>query len=1315
MYLKSLVLKGFKSFADRSVLSLEPGITAIVGPNGSGKSNILDAVLWVLGERNARNLRGQAMEDVIFAGSATRKPVNVAEVSLVLDNGDQTLPVDFEEVAVTRRMYRTGESEYLINGTVCRRMDIIELLHDSGLGTGTHSIISQGHLDAVLQSKPADRRALIEEAAGVLKHKQRKEKSARKLERMEQHLLRVRDVTAEVERQLKPLARKARKAQTYQQVSAELTDLSLRLAVDDLRALQKRWDEVVAREKELKEALNKAQLAAYASDNTVRDLQRQLKGHEQASGKAAEGLHKLQSAAQRLDSASMLLAEKRRSAARSAEESRRRLADDQARLDAARHDFQEAQESYQKAKAASDAAAAEEKQAQAAHEKAKAALAESQRETARLQADQRKLTADRDRLRNERDRNAQALAASMADDKTLAARQDDLEARRKDAARRLEAARFQAEAAKKEYEEARASETQTRQVTGEALRAVEQARPQAKAAQVQASKLAAHAAALQEAEDTRRKENRAQAWANVRVAQAAAAGGEAGSTGAGGTVESDGVANDGRDARAAGRAVQTSVSDAAGTAPALVDVLGVPEDLAGVVDGLLGDVAQAAFAPDAAAAREVLQSLAQSGKTGTAYLLVRSDRAAAPALPDDGTGTAAAAQSADDAATASVRSGVGIDAAAAASDAGGEDAAAKPAARLRPDLPTGARFLIDLLECPAAYRPAVQALLGQVVVCDTWETADRAEALRATEPAAAAWRIVTRDGYLGEPDGLRRLVVPEKGSAGAVERHRRLEQARTQARQAERQQEQAVAVQARAEERLREAQKAGAQAATAAAQAQGRNDSAQAQLADADKQVKALQAEHDQLARKRSDVAAVLEKVKPAGERIEAQLQQAIEKLAQTTASLEQRNGQQQPLQQAAVQASERYTQARLEAGTLAERATYAQRMVASRKRDIDQLQGRIDRARALQQRRRPPEALDPAMKALDLVRETITGRIDAQERSRDAAESAGAGVHARIDEARRNSSKLHGREADATSKLADLRVEKGRLEVQVQTAVDAIEKDRSTPLDRAMALPAIEDREQAEIQVDKLRRRIKNMGAINPDAAAEYEQLKSRYDYLKGQTDDLLAARASLHKIVAVIDERMKDDFVDTYAKVDANFQEIFSELFPGGSAHLSLEDPDDPEHTGVEVHAQPRGKRIAKLSLMSGGEKSLTALALLFAVYKTRATPFYILDEVEAALDDTNLRRLCAYWQKMRTHTQLIMITHQRRTMEMADVLYGISMQSDGVTKLLSQRLDQAMRPSDSPGSPSGGKAAGAQADAAAESAAAVGRDDSPPDAAD
>jgi len=314
MYLKSLVLKGFKSFADRSVLSMEPGITAIVGPNGSGKSNISDAVLWVLGERNAKNLRGQAMEDVIFAGSSGRGGAGLAEVDLVLDNSDGTLPVDYDEVAITRRMYRNGESEYLINGTVARRMDVLDILHDSGLGTGTHSIISQGSLDSILQSKPEDRRALIEEAAGVLKHKQRKAKSERKLANMDQHLLRARDVVGEVARQLGPLERKAKKARTYQELAVQQADLSLRIAVDDLRQLQGQWDAAQAREAELAAQMEERRGAIEAAEAEVEALQERMRQETLDAGDLSRRHRAAAAAVERFDSTTMMLRERRRPA-----------------------------------------------------------------------------------------------------------------------------------------------------------------------------------------------------------------------------------------------------------------------------------------------------------------------------------------------------------------------------------------------------------------------------------------------------------------------------------------------------------------------------------------------------------------------------------------------------------------------------------------------------------------------------------------------------------------------------------------------------------------------------------------------------------------------------------------------------------------------------------------------------------------------------------------------------------------------------------------------------------------------------------------
>ena len=383
------------------------------------------------------------------------------------------------------------------------------------------------------------------------------------------------------------------------------------------------------------------------------------------------------------------------------------------------------------------------------------------------------------------------------------------------------------------------------------------------------------------------------------------------------------------------------------------------------------------------------------------------------------------------------------------------------------------------------------------------------------------------------------------------------------------------------------------------------------------------------------------------------------------------------PLRREAHRTSDALSEAKLAAATLVERVTYAERVRDARARDLESLAvASAEAASLLQVKTVSAARLEPLLALFDELVAAAQRWTRTLEEQTAAAQDSSTGLHASVTEARGRAHEAHAAFDAVTERLSEARVQKGRLELQVEAAVNHIAQDCKTPLETALALPPLEGRTEVEDELFKINRRIANLGTINPDAAEEYDALKVRYDYLAGQLDDLDQARKSLAKINRVIDQRMKDDFIRTYETVDASFQEIFATLFPGGKANLSLVDPDDLENTGVEVNAQPKGKRIAKMMLLSGGEKSLTALALLFAVYRTRSTPFYILDEVEAALDDTNLRRLAAYINSLREDTQLIMITHQRRTMEMADTLFGVSMQGDGVTKVISQKLDQALK---------------------------------------
>ncbi|MEG1245420.1 chromosome segregation protein SMC [Gordonibacter sp.] len=1178
MYLKSLVLKGFKSFADRSVLSLEPGITAVVGPNGSGKSNISDAVLWVLGERNAKNLRGQAMEDVIFAGSSARKGTGLAEVDLVLDNSDGTLPIDFSEVSLTRRMYRSGESEYLINGTVARRMDVLEILHDTGLGTGTHSIISQGSLDSILQSKPEDRRSLIEEAAGVLKHKQRKAKSERKLEHMDQHLTRVKDVVAEVERQLGPLERKAKRALAYQGLATELADLTLALAVDDLRVLQRAWDEAVAREKALDEELEQKRTAITQVEKRAEELQERIRRDGTDAGELAKHHRRASSAVERIESATLLLREKRRAA--QDYEADLRITLEANKEKRAQADSDRVSAASQLAEVHAERARADEAVARLTQERAQAAEKRRtlEREVEELTALRRSQERERDEAKREQAATQEALANGLAHAKLIDGHSKELaiqlERAQTDHAERAAIVRERTDALAALEERERVA----RERVGASFSAREAARVALDEAQDAERLLASQIKGIEEVERASQAAGPALAW----------------------LLEQEG-------------------SLTAGLAP-LSHAVSAPEGLEALVERLLGSDLSALLVDDARSAHAVVEALVERGEAGDVSLVLRVDAATRPALAQAAT-----------------------------------------------------HRLIDELSYPAEAARAVEALLGDVVVCESLS-----DAFAAHERDTKGLRFATTSGCVVWPSGkVWVLGAPDNEGEGVLARHRRLEELRALLSEATQTRAAAQAASAQAEDFYRSAQTESLKLSQDLAELRGGAQAAAADVEQAENKLAAVRRELEDVERQRAEAERTVSDARPNVEELAARvtaLEGAREKSREALAA---KQDAVVPLRKEAGRLNDALNEAKLKAATLVERETYTSRVADARVREIEQIDAAdADAGENLVRKVVAQERIEPLLALLDELSDSARCRTRNLEEAASAAQDATSGMHHAANEARAASRAAHDAFDEANARMGQARVDKGRLELQVDAAVNAIVHDCKTPLDHALGLPSLEDRGTTEDQAFKLRRRIANMGTINPDAADEYERLRGRYDYLAAQLADLDSARRSLMKIVRVIDARMKDDFIRTYEAVSRNFSEIFAVLFPGGSAELTLVDPDDLETTGVEVTAQPRGKRITKMMLMSGGEKSLTALALLFAVYRIRTTPFYILDEVEAALDDSNLRRLTMYLESLRDSTQLIMITHQRRTMEMADVLFGVSMQADGVTKVVGQRLENALR---------------------------------------
>lgn len=1179
MYLKSLVLKGFKSFADRMALVMEPGITAIVGPNGSGKSNISDAVLWVLGERNARNLRGQAMEDIIFSGSAARKAVSVAEVDLVLDNSDGTLPVEFDEVVITRRMFRSGESEYLVNGVVSRRLDVLDILHDTGLGTGTHSIISQGSLDSILQSKPEDRRALIEEAAGILKHKQRKAKSARKLEAMDGHLVRVRDIAGEVSRQLGPLERKAKRAAAYREAKAELGELRLALAVDDLRKLQVEWEAVCAAEREASEKVESLRAGMSSAEQKVNDLQELIRRESEDAGELSRRHRRAASLAERLDSAEMLLRERRRSVVGYEADLQATLADAAEKKATAQSELSAAKSQLDEVVAlcaASDAQVTELEESRVNIEARKIA---AEKEVSRLWKAVRSCEAEIDDAKRNQAFLQETLSNGMAHVKVVQARKAELEG---------ELGRVRAE-----YEQCASASAGAK----EALASLE----------AQSSEAQVSVATCFEAREGARVA-REQADEAVRLLES----------------EIKAIEQAQRAVREGAPALAWLMDNASDFDGVLVSqVVKASKGIELLVEHLLGEDLAALAVGDSDKASEIAGSLLGKHLAGDVTLI-------AP-------GSAAA---------------------------GNRSVPARESKEGKP--------LVAELAYSRESAPVVEALLGDVVLC-----ADRSQAFAAHKRDALGLRFVSPDGCAIWPEGRVRIYgAGEAEGEGVLARERRLDALRARLVDALAARDGAVLASDSADEAYREAQAASLKVGQDLTYAKGAYSSAVADEDRAKRKLSTVVVESEDLDRQVAAAQSSVDDVRPKLYACAELIAEQERKSAEYAKEHDARAGAAAPLRDESERLAERLADAKLKAATYAERRTYAERIVSARQRDIDSTADvEEDANRLLAAKAVAAKRGEELLAVLATLSRGLARRAQLLDEALAASQTATGTVHADAAAARDAARKARDDYDEAGESAAQVRVRKSRLEVQVETAVNVVTVDLQTPLDKADKLEPLVDRTTAEDDALRLERRIKSMGSINPDAAEEYAELKERYDFLAGQLSDMEAARRSLARITNVIDRRMKDDFARTFEEVNANFNEIFDVLFPGGQAHLSLEDPDDVETSGVEVTAQPRGKRITKMMLMSGGEKSLTALALLFAVYKTRATPFYILDEVEAALDDTNLRRLTAYIDTLRKSTQLIMITHQRRTMEMADVLFGVSMQSDGVTQVISQKLERAL----------------------------------------
>ncbi|MFL6138026.1 MAG: chromosome segregation protein SMC [Frankiaceae bacterium] len=1183
MHLKSLTLRGFKSFASSTTLRFEPGITAVVGPNGSGKSNVVDAIAWVLGEQGAKALRGGKMEDVIFAGTAGRPPLGRAEVILTIDNADGALPIDYTEVTISRIMFRGGGSEYAINGNPCRLLDVQELLSDSGIGRELHVIIGQGQLDEVLQAGPEDRRGFIEEAAGVLKHRKRKEKALRKLEAMQVNLNRLTDLTTELRRQLGPLGRQAEVARKAAKVQADARDARLRLLADDLVGLRAALEAEVADETAVRQrrAAVEEQLAAAAAKEQA--LEQVMATEAPRVARAQETWYRLSSLRERLRGTASLAAERLRHTAVDEEEAAPHGRDPD----------------------------------------------ELEAEAALVREDETALAAEldghRDALSGVVARRGELERALAAEELAVVAAVRAVADRREGLARltgQVGALRSRAAAADAEI--------------GRLSGALDEAVGRAERAAADLAELESTVAGMDEGEVGL---DAAHERAVARLAEADA------------SVEAlraqEREAERERTAHAARRdalALSLARRDGAGALLGASDRLG---------DGVLGPVAEVlAVRPGAeAAVAAALGAVADA-------VAVASVAAASDAL---------ALLKADDAGRAGLLVGGAI-------GAPYDDRAGWPA------LPPGARWAVDLVEAPPALVPSVQRLLARVAVVEDLAAA------RALVQGAPGARAVTMDGDLLGADWA---VGGSASAPSAIE-----------VRAAHDEAERLLGEATHRGERLRFALAGALEARTAAVaavdEALGRLNESDARLAAVTERLGQLAAaaraaaeEADRLRSARASAEQARDRDLAGLGELEARLAAAQEAPADDEVSTDERDR----LARACADERAAEMEARLAVRTAEERVAALAGRAAELLRSAAAERAARERV-ILQRARRAREAavatavLTGTGAALRRIEESLA----AAAREREQAESARTVREGELLAVRATTRELAAELESLTSAVHRDEVARAEQRLRIEQLEARALEDLGVPPDVLVAEygpdrlvppvpgpdgagaddePVPYDRAAQEKRLAAAERALALLGRVNPLALEEFTALEERHQFLQTQLEDLKATRRDLLTVIRDVDERIHEVFTSAFEDTAREFEQVFSTLFPGGSGRLVLTEPSDMLATGIEIEARPPGKKVKRLSLLSGGERSLTAVAFLCAIFRARPSPFYVLDEVEAALDDRNLGRLLDLLSELRSISQLIVVTHQKRTMEIADALYGVSMRSDGITAVISQRL--------------------------------------------
>ncbi|WGH93455.1 chromosome segregation protein SMC [Auritidibacter ignavus] len=1194
MYLKKLEVRGFKSFASKTTFEFEPGITAVVGPNGSGKSNVVDALAWVMGEQGVKNLRGGKMEDVIFAGTSGRQALGRAQVTLTIDNSDGALPIEYSEVAISRTLFRAGGSEYQINGSPARLLDIQELLSDSGLGREMHVIVGQGQLDRIFHATPEERRGFIEEAAGILKHRRRKERSVRKLDAMRGNLDRVRDLTEEVRRQLGPLSRQADTARKAQRIQYDVRDARARLLADDVEQQLRVVADLVEQDRGHDEELSVAKQNIALVSEQIASLDQELDDIMQAATVAREHRYGLSGLQERYRSLLSVTDERLRTASAPIMKTSTVTSEQaQTQLDQATEEYQQICETKAKT---------EQALARATQEKDEAERA------ARIVAQ-----AYTDALQEEAQRH-RAIASAEA---------------------KLATATAELEALKAQWTHV-SDETGYRQNTIQELE----------------NKLSGYHTQAEEAGQQRAEMEGQLQEADQKLSQKRA--------------EFDELTGHLTAQNREYSAIQARI-----------------------------EVLKDSLEPEKGSARASLKNVAVAELSAQFVVSTGWERAIAAVLPmsveqlwaDDSQTVKVAVELLQQAEVETTR--IYSPSAHRESDSTGHQ------------LPEGLSAAVDHVSVResrvgSAVTATLHELFGHVVLCEDLE--DAARAMQRLDEAglnSGDFLIATRAGHL-----VTSLWVQVHGAGGTshVEARGSLDDAEKTANRLKAE----ISTQQQRAEQLREAVRACEQARN---EIRERTDEARRGETTYRERMAATKTSLAQTVQnsKRSEqqLEELADRIQTAQDRLAGYQEAYDTAVAAEQVAAQQHTSEDSPSEQEAERAEARAVEAR-RAETevrLALRTQEASEQQAQHR--VEQSRRRLSAAhlaeqefsRALHQQRHRVSHLEQVHVAVTAVLEKIGSSVrraenDEQEfvATREQTQQRREALVHRRQQAQSDLEKL--KERTHARQLARQEQEI-KLEQLKQKSLDTLGythdylvanfgTDQPIPefnegqqdQDEAVSSTAYR-RDEQEKRLKKAERELRALGKVNPLALEEYSAVQERHQYLSEQLEDLENSRRDLLQIIEDVDATVLRVFREAFEDTSAQFEHVFSTLFPGGEGALVLTDPENMLETGIEVHARPAGKKVTRLSLLSGGERSLAAVALLVSIFKARPSPFYVMDEVEAALDDANLSRLLTIFKELQRDSQLIIITHQQRTMNIADALYGVSMRGDGVSQVISQRL--------------------------------------------